>query len=681
MKIRNIVLLTVMVLVLTLALLFVVGGAGDTDYPRSFTVKFITGEGATQIAPQVVKEGYGLEPIQTPTHDQVAIFRGWYADADYTEPWDVNTYRVMGDTTLYAKWSFPTDTPTEFALGTDAFTRSITWIQTGIASRSEIVVSVISGEEVPVYEEDPRLGEIVQVGTKVEYDPLTLDILTGDLVVDNNQLTFTSDEPLTGGMYKIIITTLKSGVEPVSVTFEDIRFKGTGTAEDPYLVYTEQDLLYLTTKSFDSNTHAKLMNNVTIQSVYADKRGCIYDGKFDGNGKTVTIKNNSGLFYELGENAEVYNLTLKGSISGSDPSLGVLANYSSAYIHDVRSLAVSVKSTGGKVNDITSLAKGGAGGIVGTNKAKGRITACQVTNAQDNTINGKIGVGCVAGVNYGKVYNMTIEGIVGAYNGNEISQTINNTFCGTVVGVNYGTVSQVYSEGKANSRRIDGGNEGDGANNVGGIVGYNATGATISECFFAGMRCVGDTNVGGIAGYNDGTVINCYTGRRLRSPSATTDPQRQFISPVIGSYNVGGIVGQCGPNSVVENVFSTANVWAYGEQAYSVAEKANNAVYVMYNQNRRTADRWLGQKYGVVYSDELLAPVGTNIKGIDNSSRKNVVVNHLLGWDLVEVKNEYTGEMVLTQVKNEQLCEEILAILGSKFKADSTWGIVLSWNR
>lgn len=679
MKVRSIVLYGIMAVVLALALLFVVGGAGDVDYPRTFTIKFVTGEGATQIAPQTVKEGYSIEPIQTPTHDQTAIFRGWYADENYTEPWDVNTYRVMGDTTLYAKWSFPTATPTEFEIGADAFTKSFTWIQTGVTDPSEIVVTTVSGKEVPNMVWDERTEEYVQQGTKVEYDESTAAPLLGTLTIENNQLTFTSDEPLTGGMYKITITTLKTGV--AVTTFEDIRFKGTGTAEDPYLVYTEQDLLYLTTNSFGKNTVAKLMKNIEIQSVYSDKRGCIYDGKFDGNGKTVTIKNNSGLFYELGENAEVYNLTLKGSISGSDPSLGVLANYSSAYIHDVKSLAVSVKSTGGRVNDLSTLAKGGAGGIVGTNKAKGRITACQVTNAQDNTINGKIGVGCVAGVNYGKVYNMTIEGIVGAYNGNEISQTINNTFCGTVVGVNYGEISQVYSEGKANSRRIDGGKEGDGANNIGGIVGYNAQGGVVSECFFAGMRIVGDTNVGGIAGYNDGTVINCYTGRRLRKPSNTLEEERQFISPVIGSYNVGGIVGQCGPNSVVENVFSTANVWAYGEQAYAIAEKANNAVYMLYNQNRRTADRWLGQKYGVVYSDELLAPIGTNLKGIDNGYRKNYVVNHLLGWDLVEVENEYTGEMVLTQVKNEQLCEEILAILGSKFKADSTWGIVLSWNR
>ncbi len=679
MKLRTIIFSVLIVAVLTLALLFVVGGAGDTELPRSFTVKFETGETATQIPAQTVREGYRLQPIDTPTNSNVAIFRGWYSDSEYTQPWDVENYRVTKDITLYAKWSFPTAEPSEFALGTDAFTNSISWIQTGV-SGSEIEVYAIAGKEVPNMVWDDRLDDYVQQGTKVEYDESTKALVAGTVSVDNNQVTFTASNAFVGGMYKLVVKTNKSGI--AEQTFADVRFKGVGTAQDPYLVYTEQDLLYITTNSFDKNTVVKLMTDkLVLQSVYSEKRGCLFDGKFDGNGKTVIIKNNSGMFYELGENAEVYNLTLKGSIAGSDPSLGVLANYSSAYIHNVSSLSVSLKSTGGKLNDLSSLSKGGAGGIVGTNKEKGRITNCQVTGAQDNTINGYIGVGCVAGINYGRVYNMTIEGIVGAYNGNEISQTINNTYAGVIVGVNYGTISQIYSEGKANSRRIPDGKEGDGANNVGGIAGYNAKGGVISECFFAGMRCVGDTNVGGIAGYNDGTIIDCYTGRRLRKPSNTTEEERQFISPVMGSYNVGGIAGQCGPNSVIKNVFSTANVWAYGEEAYAIAEKADNAVCLTYNQNRRTADRWLGQKYGVVYSDKLLAPIGENIKVVDNEDRKNLVVNYLLGWDLVEMENEYTGEMVLTQVQDEALCAEILNILGNKFVADSTWGVVLGWNR
>ncbi|MBQ2894848.1 MAG: InlB B-repeat-containing protein, partial [Clostridia bacterium] len=198
MKVRSIVLYGIAAVVLTLALLFVVGGAGDVDLPRTFTIKFETGEGATQIAPQIVKEGYKIEPIQTPTHSKTAIFRGWYADPEYTEPWDVDNYRVMGDTTLYAKWSFPTATPTEFALGTDAFTKSFSWIQTGIEDATDIVVTIVAGEEVPDMFYDDRIEEWIQIGTKVEYNGLPLPLF-GDLTINNNELTFTANQELTGG--------------------------------------------------------------------------------------------------------------------------------------------------------------------------------------------------------------------------------------------------------------------------------------------------------------------------------------------------------------------------------------------------------------------------------------------------------------------------------------------------
>lgn len=669
----------ILVLSLVLSMFALVGCKGDVDLPRSFMVRFETGEFSSDIAPQTVKEGYRVSDISTPISSKEAMFRGWYSDSEYIDIWDIDTYRVTEDVTLYAKWSYPEVYPTEFSLGNDAFTKTISWIQKGITSSSDISIEVCKGVEKDLMEMDERLGVLVKVGTYIDYTGVTPVSVPGDLDINGYNISFTATDSYVGGVYKFIVTTNKESVDKKE--FLDVSFKGNGTLEDPYRVYNEQDLLYITTNSFDEGTYTILMSDVTIHSVYNEKKGSIYNGKFDGNGKTVTIKNNSGLFYEIGEKGEVTNLKLKGSISGSDPSIGVVANYNKGYIHNVESSAVSVNGTGGKVNDLSSLSKGGAGGIVGTNLTSGRITNCSIVSAQDNVIQGKIGIGCVAGINYGKIYDMNVAGIVGAYNGNEISATINNSFAGIAVGVNYGSLYRVNVDGKINCRRVDLGNEGDGATNVGGVVGYNATGAKIEECFYHGMRCVGDTNVGGIAGYNDGTIIKCYTGRRVRKPSNTTDEERQFISPVIGSYNVGGIVGKCGEHSIISNVFSTANVWAYREEAYAVAEKASNTVYCLYNQNYRTSDRWLGQKYGVVVSDKLIAPIGENTLGIDNSSRKNLTINHLLGWEVKEIISPLTGNKSLDNVKNEELVTEILGILGSGFKADSSWGIVLSWNR
>lgn len=665
-----------LLLILTICLALLAACAGDTDLPRSFTVSFDTGENGYAIKSMTVKEGYSLRMENSTPQNKVetAIFRGWYTDSEFTEEWDVENSRVSGDVTLYAKWSYPAPEPTEISLCSDAFTKSITWIQSGITNPNQISVSVVKGEKIPAEVYDERLEETVRTGYLWTYDESAVTELDGTVeITDTYTITFTANEALSGGMYKLYISTNIEGVD--TVTVDGVQFKGTGTKDDPYLVYTEEDLIYITTNSFGQDTYTELMQDVTVHSVYSDKIGCVYDGSFNGMGNTITIRNNSGLFYEIGEHGKVFNLSCSGSISGSDPSLGVVANYNRGLIFNVNSSAVSVRSQGGTVNDITTLAQGGAGGIVGTNYATGEIKSCKVSSARDNVIQGKIAVGGIAGINYGYIHDMAsdFEPIIGAYNGNEISKTISNSFAGGVVGYNAGTVEYVNMEGKINCRRVDSGAEGDGAQNIGGIVGYNAADGVINECFFQGMRIVGDTNVGGIAGYNDGKVTNCYSGRRIRKPSNTTIAERQFISPVIGSFNVGGIVGKVGENSVISNVFSTANVWSYGMQGYSVAEKADNAISVAVCQNPRTGSTYLGQKYGEVYSNELLAPIGNNNLIDDNSARQGTTVNHLLG-------NTYDSEQNIN-VKDDELVAKYLEVLGESFFYDKTWGIVLSWNR
>ena len=75
-----------------------------------------------------------------------------------------------------------------------------------------------------------------------------------------------------------------------------------------------------------------------------------------------------------------------------------------------------------------------------------------------------------------------------------------------------------------------------GANNVGGVVGWNAD-RTIENCYTTcDVSGVGGF-VGGVAGMNfEGVVQNCYaTGN------------------VVGHSRVGGVVGNTGPNSIIKN--------------------------------------------------------------------------------------------------------------------------------
>ncbi len=680
MKKRNI-LLTVLASMMVVSLS---GCKGDERYPRTFTVNFETGEGGEVIESQVVKEGYLISGVDEPDHEKEHIFKGWYLDESYTEYFDIENHRVFEDITLYAKWIFPTNAPQEISLANDAFTKSITWVQTGVFNQdTNISVKAYKGELSYDYTYDANYDKNLISGTKVVYDETVLYDVEGVLTIDKNyeknyQVTYTVNSP-SKDYYWFVISALDGSF--VTQEIKDIRFKGEGTKDNPYLVYNETDLKYLTTNSFDENTYAELKSDITLMSNYSEKSGATYNGHFSGNKSneliktidnyTVTLKNNSALFNVLGEKAIVENVTVAGSIYGNNPSMGVVANYNYGTIKKANSQAVSINSTGGKVNDYSTLSLGGVGGIAGTNY--GLIEDCTVSSVRDNVIQGKIGVGGIAGINYGKITNMRVDAIIGAYNGNEISKTINNSFAGCVVGVNFGEVSyiDVYN-GKVNTRRLDEGLEGEGATNIGGVVGYNAVDGLVSNCMFDGMRCVGDTNVGGIVGFNDGTIENCYTGRRLRKPSNTVLEERQFISPVIGSYNVGGIAGKCGTNSIIRNVFSTANVWAYRNQAYTVAERADNSIGVKFNQNPRTSTNYLGLKYGVPYSNELIGPAGSNTLVIDNSDMVGLSISYGLGFELNE-------EGIL--VANMQNVKTYLEILGTGFgfRDSAAHGIRLIW--
>ena len=660
-------------ILLSSTLLLLTACSGDPRFPRSFTVNFVTGETGEAIPSQTVKEGYTIElsnKITNPNNSREHIFRGWYTSYDsetgvYKDQFDIENYRVFQDMTLYAKWSFPTDEPSEFAIGTDAFSKTVTWIQKNVTSATVFTIEVIKGEKHDVYIHDDILDEDVYDHTEIIYTTNPSVAITGQTVVNGYEVSFTSDYDFGSNYYMFSVST--DGGTPVE--FKDIQFKGSGTQTDPYYVYNEADLKYLTINDISNDVYAVLKSNITLRSLYSEKRGKVFNGHFDGNGYTITLKNNSGLFYKVGEQGDVYGAKFVGSISGSDPSIGVVANFNEGHIHDVDSAAVSVSSQGGVVNKMSSLSKGGVGGIVGTNLEKGLINDVTVSSSSGNTIQGHIGVGCVAGINYGMIRHMTISGIVGAYNSKEASSTIDNSFAGVVVGVNFGTVYQVNVDGKINCRRIEDGKEGDGATNIGGVVGYNAKDGLVDECLFQGMRCVGDTNVGGIVGYNDGTIANCFDGRRLRKPSNTTIEERQFIVPVIGSYNVGGIAGYCTNNSVIKNVFSTANVWSYKTEPYSVASRASNAISIKYNFQSRLASNYLGRTYGEVITNTLTAPKGENNIEIDNAALRELRINYCLGWT-------YDGA---TGAYDPVLGPQYLEILGNKYVKGGNKGIYLSW--
>ena len=228
---------------LTLALGTLVIGltscAGDPNYPRTFNVDFSTGDTGAKIASQTVKEGYTLElskEISNPTNSaEHYLFRGWYEDENYTKPFDVNTYRVTSNMTLYAKWTFPTTTPTEFTIGEDAFSKTVTWTQVGVEKASDITVEVIKAQRKPNMVYDDKLDAEVQDSENpyiYTYDANDKEVATGKVIIDekNYSVSFERDQSYGGAKYKFFIYHKGALVSE----FSDIQFKGSGLQDDPY---------------------------------------------------------------------------------------------------------------------------------------------------------------------------------------------------------------------------------------------------------------------------------------------------------------------------------------------------------------------------------------------------------------------------------------------------------------
>ena len=264
---------------------------------------------------------------------------------------------------------------------------------------------------------------------------------------------------------------------------------GSGTEQDPYVIYTYEGLKeFARIVNGESTLHenkpyvwGELANDIICTdkqwvpigyyintNVYVE-----YTGHFDGknykvlylsNEEIEEVNNNlcQGLFGLIGESGEVKNIRLENG-----------GFYGNEFV----------------------------GGVAGEND--GTITNCYNTGSVSGT---RLYVGGIAGTNYGTIAN--------CYNTGSVSGT--RHYVGGVVGANYAsdsgmaTVTNCYNTGAVS-----------GSNNVGGVVGDNHTydsGATaiVTNCYNTGAVS-GSNNVGGVVGFNmasyskEKTIVkNCF---------------------------------------------------------------------------------------------------------------------------------------------------------------------------
>ena len=220
---------------------------------------------------------------------------------------------------------------------------------------------------------------------------VTFDVTCGDktpeIRVFKGEKNYTPGEDgkysLTAGTYSYEVTAedhiTKTGTFEITdngqtVTVKLDTLKGTGTAEEPYVIGSRDELAYFAqqvnkgVKKY-AESYVKLSDDIdlggTSWAPIGSNRTMPFKGHFDGQGHTVSGLNvdNARTYYGFFgclDNATVENLILKGQVYCSEPyaRAGGLAGYA---VGDV-----TIKNCGSAVN-VSALARGceGVGGLVG----------------------------------------------------------------------------------------------------------------------------------------------------------------------------------------------------------------------------------------------------------------------------------------------------------------------------
>ena len=278
---------------------------------------------------------------------------------------------------------------------------------------------------------------------------------------------------------------------PTHMAYAESAFSGRGTEDDPYIIANAADFIQLATDvnggiSY-SGTYFKVSDNVTEPIVLTTDGGfapigtvsAIFEGTFDGNGKTVQLNldlstDYVGLFGFCGSSV-IKNVTTTGTVTG----------------------------------------KGNVGGIAGY--SLGNIINCY--NQADVTGTNSY-VGGIIGFNYNYVINCSNSGkvtgstIVGGISGGMNSYLVNCLNTGTVTGGQYtgGIAGYAWELGITNCVNNGEVKKADGSKYaVGGIAGMRKSGASITNCYYNSTINEGVCDAG--YGENDTAVTTTDCGK------------------------------------------------------------------------------------------------------------------------------------------------------------------------
>ena len=347
-------------------------------------------------------------------------------------------------------------------------------------------------------------------------------------ICDGYNWTFDTEALQSGALVQIYADV--EGMTPSYFTTTTVGYPGSGTEDDPYRIYTAEDL-----QGASNRGYYKLMNDIDLTQWINENsptEGWPAIGRnsgeatyIDGDGHKVT-----GLWMNTTQN---YN--------------GLFSNFSAGQIKNLTvEVAIGKKVKGG---DYTGI-------LIGRN-ANGRLVNCSVKGDVEGT-------GHVGGV-VGYVENTTISAV--SFDGG-VKSTANQAFVGGMAGQmlnctvtscnatspiqatgssNYvgGLTGQMLNSTVTSCNAVSTIQAAGSANYVGGLAGQTKGGSISKSIAENTLTASGaDSYVGGLAGYSETPVTLCFSTGNV---TASGD----------NSYT-GGLVGYA--LSAIDNSYSTANV-------------------------------------------------------------------------------------------------------------------------
>ncbi len=334
----------------------------------------------------------------------------------------------------------------------------------------------------------------------------------------------------TNYVYKV---TTKALTYPEAGAEASFTVNGAGTETKPFVIYDADDLQAaddgfeydwgykeINGGSDQAPLYYVLQNNISLGSIanWQPLGGSFaFYGVFNGGGHTIsnlTIDSPDGYKGLFSQNkGEISNLYLIGADVSGNFIIGGLVGQNGGLVSGCK--------VGGTVSGEDYI-----GGLVGINY-DGSILGC--SSSADVTASGNQGGGSLVGQNNGLIQNCSasgsvtgdknLGGLVGSTGASSVitksfatgavtstsSADLTNAKCiGGLVGTNYGSVTLSYATGVV-FEDVDS----DSLSGAGGLVGNNASGATISDSYASG-DVTGKQWVGGVSGINGGTISKCY---------------------------------------------------------------------------------------------------------------------------------------------------------------------------